>query len=513
MTDDETEVLTRLVKEFHNAIAGNKLNAFYHPYRWQQRFHEAGDNYRERMLMAANRVGKTQTAGAEVAIHLTGDYDGLAKEIRYPDALPNGQKHPNAGELVWPNGWTGRRFPYPTLAWTGSPTSETSRDIVQRELIGGLGEDLGTGWIPRDKLIGQPKIRQAGVRDVAEMFKVRHVTGGVSTCNLKTYDQGWKKWQGTAPHVVWLDEEPDDYMIYSEAQTRILSANGILMVTFTPLSGATELVEHFQELSDKAGTGVYLQGATWDDAPHLSNEDKAQLKQSYRAHEVEARTAGVPMLGEGAVFPIGDDSIRVDPFNIPGHFVRLKGCDFGISHPAAGVEIAWDRDFDVIYVVDCYKEADKTAAYHATWFNKANRRIPVAWPHDGMNREKSGGKTLAASYREHGVNMLSKSARYRRVTGETAEKGGPQPVEPVIDEIYGRMLTNQFKVFANCHQWFEEKRSYHRKDGKIVDKRDDILKATFYAVMMKRYAIAPDSFEHRFGHRGAPAHSIATTRL
>ena len=58
---------------------------------------------------------------------------------------------------------------------------------------------------------------------------------------------------------------------------------------------------------------------------------------------------------------------------------------------------------------------------------------------------------------------------------------------------------------------FEEKRSYHRKDGKIVDRRDDILKATFYAVMMKRYAVAPDSFGVRQSH--APQQSIASVRL
>lgn len=509
----DLEQLTRLVADFHAAIAGNKLAAFYHPYRWQQRFHEAGESYRERMLMAANRVGKTQTAGAEVALHLTGDYDGLSRELKYPEKLPNGADHPNAGELVWPHGWRGRRFQYPILAWTGSPSSETSRDIVQKELLGGLGEELGTGWLPRNRIIGQPTIRQAGVRGVAEGFKIRHVSGGISTCSLKTYEQGWQKFQGTAPHVVWFDEEPSEYMIYSEAQTRILSSNGILLVTFTPLAGATELVEHFQQLSEKHGTGVYIQGATWDDAPHLTQKDKDQLKMSYRAHEVDARTRGIPMLGEGAVFPVPDEQIMTDPFQIPGHFARLKGCDFGINHPAAGVEIAWDRDFDCIYLVDCYKKSDETAAYHAAWFNKANRVIPVAWPHDGMNREKTGGKTLAQGYRDHGVNMMAKSARYPRAKGEKADKGGPQPVEPVVDELLERMITGRFKVFSTCQAFLEEKRSYHRKDGQIVNRKDDILKATFYAVMMKRYAVAPDSFDVRFGRRSAPAMPIATARL
>jgi phage terminase large subunit-like protein len=166
-----------------------------------------------------------------------------------------------------------------------------------------------------------------------------------------------RKWQGTAPHVVWDDEEPDDYMIYSESQTRILTSGGILLVTFTPLLGVTELVQHFQE----GGAGIYLKGASWDDAPHLNKEARDKLSASYRVHERSARTKGIPMMGEGAVFPVEDESISVQAFDVPKHWARIKGCDFGIDHPAAGVELAWNRDADIIYLIDCYRKANELA--------------------------------------------------------------------------------------------------------------------------------------------------------
>lgn len=471
--------IAELTRKLEWQLAGRKIDR-YKPYPWQKDFHAAGVDNPERMLMAANRVGKTMSAGAEVTYHLTGNY---------------------------PDWWEGRRFPHPTLVWTGSPTNETSRDIVQNELLGGMGEKLGTGWVPRQFIVGQPKTRQAGVKDVVDSFAVRHKSGGLSMCTMKTYEQGWQKWQGTAPHVVWDDEEPDDYMIYSESQTRILTSKGILLVTFTPLRGVTDLVQHFQE----GGPGIYLKGASWDDAPHLSKEDKDRLSLAYRAHERDARTKGIPMLGEGAVFPIADDDIRIDAFQIPRHWARIKGCDFGMDHPAAGAELAWDRDQDIIYVIDCYRKANEKAPYHAAWFNKSNKDIPVSWPHDGMNREKVGGRILADAYREHGVNMLTKSARYPKVPGED-EKGGPQPVEPIVDEMLERMQTGRFKVFAHLSEWFEEKRSYHRKDGMIQAKRDDILKATGYALMMKRYAV-PLSMLSGQRFSAAPARPIASTRL
>lgn len=312
-------------------VAVRKI-ATYNPYPWQKEFHEAGRSNAERMLMAANRVGKTACAAAETSYHLTGQY---------------------------PDWWPGRRFEKPTLVWTGSPTNETSRDIVQAELLGGLGEKLGTGWVPLDRIVpGSVKTRQAGVKDVVDTFQVRHKSGGVSTINLKTYEQGWQKWQGTAPHVVWMDEEPDDYKIFSESQTRILTSKGIVMVTFTPLLGVTDLVQHFQE----GGQGIYVRGASWEDAPHLSKEDRDRLAASYRAHERDARTKGIPMLGEGAVFPVPDEQIVVTPFQIPDHWARIKGCDFGIDHPAGGCELAIDRDQDVIYLIDSYRKAGGTGS-------------------------------------------------------------------------------------------------------------------------------------------------------
>lgn len=445
--------LTDLLKKAEKHLKVRKLYR-YKPYSWQKEFHDAGASNEERMLMAANRVGKTQSAGAETAIHATGEY---------------------------PADWVGRKFDHPILIWIGSVTNEASRDIVQKELLGGTGEDLGTGWIPKHLIVGKPQMRQAGVSDVVDTIKVRHKSGGVSTIVFKTYDQGWRKWQGTAPHVVWMDEEPDDYKIFTECQTRILTSHGILMVTFTPLLGETELVIHF---TNPKASGIWLKSATWDDAPHLSEEDKNRLRAAYPDYELEARTKGVPMMGEGRVFGVSEDEIKCQPFDIPRHYAQIIGIDFGIDHPAAAANIAWCRDNDTIYVTDCYRIANKTAEYHGPRIKKmAQGWKPVAWPHDGMNRDKASGKILKDHYEENGAEtMLGMSARYEN------DKGGSQAQEPVILDILERMRTGRFKVFSNLNEWFEEFRSYHRKDGKIVAVRDDILKATFYAVMMKRFA-------------------------
>lgn len=442
---------------------------------WQLEFHEAGKDHQERMLMAANRPGKTVCAAFEVAFHMTGEY---------------------------PDWWKGKRFNKPVNVWTGSPTNETSRDIVQKELLGGTSkEKLGTGAIPFDKILGKPKMRQAGVSDVVDQFKVRHKSGGVSWCTLKTYEQGWRKWQGTAPDVVWMDEEPDtsaeQKRIYTEALTRLLTSHGIMMVTFTPLLGQTDLVMHFtgREGGDDEdlpqGDGIWLGTATWDDAPHLNKLEMERLKRSYPAHEVGARTKGVPMMGEGRIFTVDEEEIKVEPFEIPHHYARINGLDFGMDHPTAMAFVAWDRDRDIIYVYDTYKARNKEPVLHAEAMKRAGTWIPVAWPHDGERRAgPADGDKLKDVYRKHGLNMLSKSARYK--TKE--DKGGAQPQWPIINEIQERISTGRFYVFSTCRDFFEEYRVYHTNDGKIVDRNDDVLKAAFYAVMMKRYASTQNAY-------------------
>ena len=44
-------------------------------------------------------------------------------------------------------------------------------------------------------------------------------------------------------------------------------------------------------------------------------------------------------------------------------------------------------------------------------------------------------------------------------------------------------------MFDSCTDFFNEYRNYHRRDGRLIDRNDDILKAVFYAVMMRRYAV------------------------
>lgn len=417
-------------------------------YPWQAEFHNAGAHYPERCLLAANQTGKSRSGAAETAIHLTGEY---------------------------PNWWEGRRFTHPVQWWTGAERTEDSKDIIQSALLGQQG-DHGTGWIPKTHVV-KVTYRQAGVPEVVDKIYVQHKSGGISEVTLKTYQMEAKAWRGKTLHGVWLDEECKQD-IYSEAQTRVFKNKGIILKTVTPILGVSEVVRHFLEA--KLGSGIYMKNVSWEDAPHLDETERKRLAESYPEHERDARTKGAPMLGSGAVYPIKDEAISVDPFKIPDHYYKINGIDHGIDHPGAGAFLAWDKDADTIYVYDCYKQKGETPIYHAAAMKKHGDRIPNAWPHDGLIRDKGSGIALKDQYRKHGLRMLREHAHY------PDERGNHR--EPGTIEIYEWMRTGRFKVFSNLSQWFEEKRLYHRKDGQIVAKYDDILSATRYAFMMRRFA-------------------------
>jgi len=149
---------------------------------------------------------------------------------------------------------------------------------------------------------------------------VKHISGGHSRLIFKTYEQGRKKWQGTSQHLVWLDEEPPQD-IYTEALTRTLDCQGIVMLTFTPLSGASDVVMHLID----GGEGIFSINVGWDDAPHLGEADKRQMLASYPEWERDTRSKGVPLAGSGVVYPASEEMIECEPFDIPAHLLSLCG--------------------------------------------------------------------------------------------------------------------------------------------------------------------------------------------
>lgn len=405
-------------------------------------FFRAGATFRERAAIAANRVGKTEGMGGyEMTCHLTG---------------------------LYPDWWEGKRFDHPVDAWASGDTSETVRDIIQQKLVGPpeKEEEWGTGLIPGDLLIGFTQ-KSHGVKHALESVMVRHVSGGVSVLGFKSYEQGRKKFQGTAKHVIWNDEEPPED-VYDEELLRTMTCGGIVMNTFTPLSGITAVVLRFMPggKSPEVMDVRFSVQADWDDVPHLDQKTKDELYAALPPRQREARSKGIPVLGAGAIYPVEEDFIKVPDFIIPAHWPRSFGFDVGWNNTAA-VWGALDRETDTGYLYACYKRGQAEPPIHAGAIKAKGDWIPgVIDPASRGGSQKDGEKLLNLYQDEKLTLSLADNA-----------------VEAGIHDVWTALSTGKLKVFKSLALWFDEFRLYRRSDngkGTIVKVNDHLMDCTRY---------------------------------
>jgi phage terminase large subunit-like protein len=416
-------------------------------------FFEAGATRRERAFLAANRVGKSEGVGAyETVLHLTGNY---------------------------PAWWNGRRFTRPITAWAAGDTAKTTRDIIQRILLGPVGE-FGTGLIPADSLLRTTA--KPGVADAIEGVFVKHVTGGTSELILKSYDQGREAFQGTNRDLVWLDEETDR-SIYVECLLRTMTTGGILLLTFTPLLGVTDIVRDFLE-QPESDSGKFVIQATWDDVPHLSPEAKAELLASIPPYQREARSKGVPQLGSGAIYQVPESDIVVPDFEIPPHYSRAYGMDVGWNRTAA-IWGARDNETGIIFLHSEHYMGQQEPVLHAQAIKSRGDWISGVIDPASRGRSQVDGTQLIQIYRQCGLKL----------------EPAVNAVEAGIYAVWQLMSSGKLKVFRSLGNWLSEFRLYQRdQEGRIVKTNDHLMDATRYFVMSgrERMRTKPAEPKHQF---------------
>lgn len=449
--DPDLVALLKELEQLDRSKTFRKIE-YFEPYPKQRAFIALGKKKRERLLIAANQIGKSETGAYETACHLTG---------------------------IYPKDWPGRQWKRPVKFWAAGETSLLARDVQQKKLCGepGVDDQFGSGMIPKELFHGEPT-KSRGVADAYDTIQIKRAdhSGGISVLRFKSYEQGRKKFQGETLDGIWFDEEPP-MDVYQEGLTRTTATKGMVFVTFTPLLGRSDVVLRFTEESSPDRASVNM---TIDDAKHISVEERDKIVAGYLPHEREARAKGVPILGSGRIFLSTEESISEDRLEyVPAYWPKLWGIDFGIEHHFGAVLIIWDRDNDIIHVHTAIKMSDSLPIQHAAAIKLVGGDVPVAWPHDGTQRDKGSGEQLKNIYKAHGLRMLPDHATW---------PDGGFATEPGILEMDERFKSGRLRFARHLNELFEEYRFFHRKDGQIVKIKDDLLSALRIAIMMKRSA-------------------------
>ena len=480
MSREQKEQYVKLLKEQSIRLNQNKIAQYYpetgplsrHNYPKHMKFFSQGAKFPERCMMAANRVGKSEGVGAyEMTLHLTG---------RYPD---------------W---WKGHRFDRAISAWAAGTTSTTARDIVQFKLIGSP-EERGTGLIPA-KYIIKTTPKAGGVPNSVDTILVRHISGGISRCKIKSYAEGRKSFEGTEQDFIWLDEECP-LTIYTECITRTMTTNGLISLTFTPLEGLTETVLQFMPdgtiTEEQTGSRCLIQ-ATWDDAPHLTKEQKDKLFDALPPHQRDARSKGIPQLGSGAIYPIQESNIVVEDFPIPSHWLKCYALDVGWKMTAC-IWGATDPTSNITYLFSEYYQGQAEPIIHAAGIKARGVWIPGVIDSAAHGRSQEDGRQLFNIYEELGLDIANAN----------------KSVESGLYNVWQLLATNRLKVFGSLVNWLAEFRLYRRdENGKIVKKKDHLMDCTRYMVMsgLDRAIAQPywefDAWEESDSHNEQEANCI-----
>jgi hypothetical protein len=229
----------------------------------------------------------------------------------------------------------------------------------------------------------------------------------------------------------------------------------------------------------------YLVTASMDDAPHLTQEAQEAILRSMPPHQRDARRHGTPSLGAGSIYPVPEEFIAVNDFDIPAHFARCFGMDTGFK-ATAGVWIALNRETLEMFIYSCYKrgglaggngidadsEFDHTEpVLHAEAFKSRGSWIPGLA--DAAAIRSTDGKQYVQIYRDLGLNLVLADKR---------------SIEANILAVFQALSTGKLKVFKSCLPWFEEYRVYRRNEnGQVVRQNDHLMAATQYAVKGCRF--------------------------
>lgn len=468
--------------------------ALYSPYKKQKEFHNSlaiG-----RVISGGNQCGKTIAGCHEVAFHATG---------------------------IYPDWYTGWRMPYRIDTVSGKKVclivvaatdSKTLRDSLMQKIVGTEASDYSDGLIAKKYQVEGSMVKSRGVSGgLLDRIDINRVDGSVCTIVFKSYEQGRENLQSLTADYVYCDEEPPQD-VYAELMSRLNATGGHFAMAFTPLKGLTPLVQEYWNHDDPE---KFLICMSIYEVDHIAKDPAkiARIKSSFSGlseSEREARMMGIPAMGSGTVYPIDDSAIAWDAIEIPKSWKRIAGLDFGRGeHPIACVWIAFDPN-GCAYVYDCFKLTRQGDAEIAAQILSRGSWIPVAYPHDFMrntgistigDETKTEGWVYKEVFAKYGINFTDHNAK--------TEEGSVR-VEAGIVQIRQAMVEGKFKVARHLKEWFSEKATYlYKEDGGVTKERDDLLDATRYAYIMRRYAISENSNSIYDWSRGDPDRAIDNT--
>jgi phage terminase large subunit-like protein len=445
---------------------------YFRPFKHQFEFFKTGNSER-RGILAANRIGKTVSTCFETAYHLTG---------------------------LYPDWWEGHRYSGPITAMVAGEGWSQVALVLQNELLGTqdvkISENLGSGAIPRECIV-TGTMRNDGANCIG--VEIRHKSGGNSYLLFANYTQEVRQLQGFKLNLAVFDEQPPDDF-FSEIVTRTATTQGKVLCSFTPLKGLNGLVSKFWNKEE----GYEYIRVSWDDCPEydpwglpfLLNATRRQLERDYLPHEREARIAGKPVMGKGAVFQLSNwptyKTGEIDFTRLP-NIQRVIALDLGLVNDKTVISlIYWEPYERVAYlhrqiIVQGIEEAVPTQ-YINHLLRPEVFGTPIVLPADANT---SGRYTMSSSsirelFESYELNVYEKAImnppdNEGRVTNHKSYG---------INQMRQMLEVGSLMVNENCTNFLSEAQNYFVDERGRFSDPDDCIDSCRYGILACLQGIA-----------------------
>ena len=440
---------------------------YFRPFEHQSKFFATGGSPR-RGILAANRIGKTVSTCYETAYHLTGLYPSW-----------------------WPA--TAKRFAKPITVFVAGEGWEQVARVLQDELIGTkdvkIRDHIGTGAIPKEHII-QDTMRCDGANILG--VEIKHVSGANSYLLFGNYTQEVRNLQGFKLDLVIFDEQPPD-PVFSELVTRTATTQGQVLCSFTPLKGLNGLVSKFWYEED----GYEHVRVTWDDVPEMDPwgepfllyATRRQLERDYLPHEREARIAGVPVMGQGAVFQIRNwPTYKTGDFDFRSmnNIERVIALDLGLVRDKTVISLLyWNpREQEAwLHSQICVKGTEEAAPVN--WIQHLMRPevfgCPIVLPSDAntAGRYTMSALSLRQMFEEYNLNVVQHPA----MNPPDSEGKVTNHKSFGINTMRQMMELGTFHINENCVEFLREAKNYFVDEKGRFSDPDDCIDSARYALL------------------------------
>ncbi len=260
------------------------------------------------LLLGGNRTGKSEVA-AQYAVACAGGRDAVSMDRQ--------RRVPWVERWLAVNGLPASMIPTGAgRVWVASPSFAAAVEQIRPKLLRWCPQGTtSTGWFNKG---GEGELRLPG--------------GGVIVSKAyRQYDQDPQTWEGANVRAIVCDEQPNSYENLSAAFSRLVDQRGKLLMALTPLRGRADWL--YRELVRPSPEWLRLATLHGSDNPHVPQDWREMMLSAVPAWQRASRDVGAFGQPEGQIYPFDRGVHVVEPFDIPAHWLRWQGIDWGARAP------------------------------------------------------------------------------------------------------------------------------------------------------------------------------------